>query len=208
MLQCHSPRGISNIDLKLFRKGGGKNNFIWSFKVMCHFVWNVGKSHLPASHHQLMSRCDKVGNLWLKVETVGLCLPYSMASSLACSGDLRLQGMKKEPVKNLRCLSFSDVAFLQCLNTATTLGQDNTSAKIISLIPTNESLLSPPIQFTLLHMLVVLIFSVSIPSIFPVFKTNRQRVPFHTPRVFFPQLHSSMAYWLAEQGHQAPDELR
>ena len=26
-------------------------------------------------------------------------------------------------------------------------GQDNTSAKIISLIPTNESLLSPPIQF-------------------------------------------------------------
>ena len=128
---------------------------------------------------------------------------------LACSsGDLRLQGMKKEPVKNLRCLSFSDVAFLQCLNTATTLGQDNTSAKIISLIPTNESFLSPPIQFTLLHMLVVLIFSVSIPSIFPVFKTNRQRVPFHTPRVFFPQLHSSMAYWLAEQGHQAPDELR
>ena len=64
-----------------------------------------------------------------------------MASSLACSGDLRLQGMKKEPVKNLRCLSFW--CCISSVWTATTLGQDNTSAKIISLIPTNESLLSP-----------------------------------------------------------------
>ena len=68
---------------------------------------------------------------------------------LACSGDLRLQGMKKEPVKNLRCLSFW--CCISSVWTATTLGQDNTSAKIISLIPTNESLLSPPIQFTLYY---------------------------------------------------------